>query len=182
MAQSPTIRIATLRDAPALAALGRETFADTFGHLYRAADLELFLDDHHAQSVYETLITSPLEQVWIAEDAGGQPIGYAVAGAVALPVQGLALAGGEVKRLYVRRDWQRGGLGRTLLELSLSWLEEEGFAPLYLGVWSDNFRAQRLYARYGFSKIGEYEFPVGAHRDREFIFRRAVAPAQVAAE
>jgi len=40
-------------------------------------------------------------------------------------------------------------------------------------VWSENFGAQRFYARYGFEKVGTYEFPVGQTRDLEFILRRA---------
>jgi RimJ/RimL family protein N-acetyltransferase len=41
-----------------------------------------------------------------------------------------------------------------------------------VGVWSENVGAQRLYARYGFEKIGEYDFPVGAQLDREFILKQ----------
>jgi RimJ/RimL family protein N-acetyltransferase len=40
-------------------------------------------------------------------------------------------------------------------------------------VWSENFGAQRLYARYGFTRVGDYFFPVGEHRDHEFILRRS---------
>jgi len=39
-------------------------------------------------------------------------------------------------------------------------------------VWSENFGAQRFYARYGFAKAGEYDFIVGRQRDHEFIYRR----------
>ncbi len=39
-------------------------------------------------------------------------------------------------------------------------------------MWSGNFGAQKLYARLGFEKVGEYEFKVGATRDHEFIMRR----------
>ena len=39
--------------------------------------------------------------------------------------------------------------------------------PLWIGVWSGNDKAQRLYAAYGFEKAGEYDYPVGAWRDRE---------------
>jgi ribosomal protein S18 acetylase RimI-like enzyme len=42
----------------------------------------------------------------------------------------------------------------------------------WLGVYSENPGAQRFYTRYGFMKVGEYEFPVGPLRDREFIFSR----------
>ena len=43
---------------------------------------------------------------------------------------------------------------------------------LWIGVWSGNAKAQRLYAAHGFEKVGEYDYPVGAWRDREFILRR----------
>jgi hypothetical protein len=42
-------------------------------------------------------------------------------------------------------------------------------------VWSENHGAQRLYARYGFDKIGEYGFPVGQTIDREFILKQTRA-------
>jgi RimJ/RimL family protein N-acetyltransferase len=57
--------------------------------------------------------------------------------------------------------------------VALAWLAAEGLAPLYVGVWSGNVGAQRLYGRFGFAKVGEYEYPVGRQRDREFILRRS---------
>ena len=80
---------------------------------------------------------------------------------------------GEIRQLYVLNAFQKHGLGSRLLQVALTWLDERGFEPLYVGVWSENVGAQRLYERYGFSKCGEYEFPVGNTRDREFILSRA---------
>ena len=51
-------------------------------------------------------------------------------------------------------------------------MEANTGGPLWIGVWSGNEKAQRLYAAYGFEKAGEYEYPVGAWRDHEFILRR----------
>jgi RimJ/RimL family protein N-acetyltransferase len=58
----------------------------------------------------------------------------------------------------------------------LEWLAAQGYSPLYVGVWSGNSGAQRLYGRFGFEKIGEYDFPVGEHLDREYILRRPTIP------
>ena len=79
---------------------------------------------------------------------------------------------GEIRRLYLWRAVQGSGLGTCLLGVAFNWLDEQGYAPLYIGVWSRNLGAQRLYARLGFDKVGEYDFPVGRHLDREFILRR----------
>jgi ribosomal protein S18 acetylase RimI-like enzyme len=36
-------------------------------------------------------------------------------------------------------------------------------------VWSENFAAQKFYARHGFSKIADIGFMVGSQRDEEFL-------------
>ena len=53
-----------------------------------------------------------------------------------------------------------------------AWLACDGPRPVWLGVWSGNGRAQRFYGRYGFSQVGDYDYPVGETRDHEFILRR----------
>jgi len=58
---------------------------------------------------------------------------------------------------------------------ALAWLERDGPRTLWISVWSENHGAQRFYARHGFGLAGEYEFPVGRQRDREFMFRRLPA-------
>jgi ribosomal protein S18 acetylase RimI-like enzyme len=168
----PIIRSARPEDAAALARLGAATFDETFGRLYKPEDLRAFLETGRSQEVYARLVSDPDVLVMLAEDAGGQPIGYVVAGGCKLPVADLESTAGEVRELYVLRGHQGHRLGTRLLEAALAWLEERGREPLYVGVWSDNDGAQRLYGRYGFAKIGEYDFPVGEHLDREFILKR----------
>jgi ribosomal protein S18 acetylase RimI-like enzyme len=165
-----TIRRAGLGDAEALAALGARTFADTFGRLYPPEDLESFLAQAYTPAAFAWFLEQPEQAMWLGE-AAGEPVGYAHAGPCALPHPEVTPRCGELKRLYVSKDRQNAGLGGHLLEVALDWLE----APerrLWIGVWSENWGAQRLYGRYGFAKVGEYEFPVGKTRDLEFIFRR----------
>ena len=165
-----TIRRAGVDDAEALAALGAQTFTETFGRLYPPEDLEGFLAQSYAPWTFAGFLERPDQAMWIAEDSSG-PVGYVHAGACALPHPEVTAGCGEVKRLYVGRGRQGAGLGGHLLEVALDWLEAPG-RKLWIGVWSENHGAQRLYARYGFSKVGEYEFPVGNTRDHEFILRR----------
>jgi len=79
---------------------------------------------------------------------------------------------GELKRLYVQRAHQNSGWGGRLFRTVIDWLERDGPRDLWIGVWSENFGAQRFYARHGFTQVGTYEFPVGRVRDLEFILRR----------
>lgn len=165
------IRRAVPADAGVLAELGARTFTDTFGHLYSAQDLQAFLDESHTVGAYEQVLASPRHALWLAE-RDGEAIGYALAGPCGLPHEDVKPGDGELKRLYVSSSQQGGGVGAQLFEQALAWLEREGPRTLWISVWSENHGAQRFYSRYGFEMAGEYEFPVGAQRDREFMFRR----------
>ncbi len=83
----------------------------------------------------------------VALDAGGGVVGYA----------GLAVAApGEawVQNIAVRRDHQRHGVGRALLEALLAEAARRGADTVMLEVAADNGPAQRLYDSYGFEAIG----------------------------
>lgn len=165
------IRFARPGDVATLVALGRDTFSETFGHLYPQEDLEDFLEEAHHPGLYAYAVGEPRHGVWIAEREG-RPVGYALVGPCTLPHPEATDAEGELKRLYLRREAQGSGLGRTLLRTTLDWMQRDGPSRLWVGVWSGNAGAQRLYASEGFGKVGEYEFQVGAIRDHEFILTR----------
>jgi ribosomal protein S18 acetylase RimI-like enzyme len=170
--QAPTIRRAAPGDAAALAAIGAETFAETFGHLYPPEDLARYLAEAHGLEQAHADLADPHTAAWLAE-AGGAAIGYAVAGACSLPHPEVAVGDGELKRLYLRRSAQSQALGGQLFDAALGWLLRDGPRTIWLGVWSENHGAQRFYNRRGFDKVGEYGFPVGESVDRELILRRA---------
>lgn len=167
----PTIRRAVPADAEALARIGAETFVETFGHLYPPADLEAYLPEAYALERIAADLADPAKAMWAVE-ADGAMVGYALAGPCDLPHDEVAAEDGELKRIYVLKAVQGGGLGSRLLKTTLDWLERDGPRRLWIGVWSQNHGAQRLYGRMGFTKAGEYIFPVGETRDLEFILRR----------
>ncbi|NES12679.1 MULTISPECIES: ribosomal protein S18-alanine N-acetyltransferase [Micromonospora] len=83
----------------------------------------------------------------VATDDDGSVLGYA----------GLAVAPPDeawVQNIAVRRDAQRRGIGRLLLEALLAEAARRGIRSTLLEVAADNAPAQRLYATYGFEPIG----------------------------
>lgn len=155
-----------------MAELGAATFVETFGHLYPPEDLQAFLAKNHTPASWSGTLAAPDRGVWLAEHQNGRKIGFICVGACKLPVQQLEATAGEVQQLYVLAEFHNLRLGTRLMETGLEWLASQGRSPLYVGVWSENYGAQRFYARYGFSKVGEYGFPVGGTVDREFILKR----------
>jgi ribosomal-protein-alanine N-acetyltransferase len=59
-----------------------------------------------------------------------------------------------VQNIAVRRDAQRHGIGRTLLEELLAEARRHGITKTLLEVAIDNGPAQKLYANYGFEPVG----------------------------
>ena len=171
----PVIRPAVDADAPALAALGRQTFVDTFvagfAIPYPADDLTAFLDASFSPEAIRTKLKEPGAAWWVAERDGAL-LAFANTGPNTLPHPDARASHAELRRLYVAKAAQGLGLGTKLLAVSLDWMEAHTDGPLWIGVWSGNRKAQKLYEAYGFEKAGEYQYPVGRWLDDEFILRR----------
>lgn len=169
------IRPARPEDAEALGRLGRETFIDTFvtgfGIPYPKADLDAFLNASFNLEATQKKLAEPGAAWWAAERDGAL-LAFANAGPNTLPHPDARPSHMELRRLYVGKSAQGLGLGTALLTASLDWMAAHTDGPLWIGVWSGNLKAQKLYAAYGFEKAGEYQYPVGAWMDDEYILRR----------
>lgn len=155
-------------DAALMAKLGPETFTETFGHLYSAENLAAFLLNHKEANWLREL-GDPAYSVRLAE-ADGAAIGFAKVGPPSLPfeVRGPTM---ELRQLYVLAPWQGAGVSAELMAWVLDEARRRRAEDLYLSVFTDNQRARRFYARYGFEEVGRYHFMVGAHADEDIIMR-----------
>jgi len=165
------IRRATPADAQAVSAIAIATYTETFGDSYPPQDLHAFLDEHYSPAPQRRELEDPRSAVWLLEE-DGRAVGYLAAGANTLAHADAVDGDIELKRLYVLASHQSGGHGARLMEAFLQWLDRPARRTLWVGVWSENFGAQRFYARYGCVQVGTYYFVVGDSRDLEFILRR----------
>ena len=171
-----TIRRAGPSDGAALAALKlaafRETFLDGFAIPYPPADLARFEAESYGVATVAGELADPRHASWVAQAADGRLVAYAHAGPCKLPHPEASAQQGELYQLYALNAVQGQGVGRALMDAALAWLAQAYPGPVWLGVWSGNARAQAVYARRGFAKVGEYGFQVGDWTDAEFILRR----------
>jgi len=166
------IRRALPADAPAIVAISRATFVETFGHLYRPQDLAAFLEESYDLEQIRADLADPAKAFWLVE-ADGEVVGHGLAGPCGLPHPDVTPASGELKRFYLLKAHQNGGTGRRLFAEIMDWLLKDGPRDLWIGVWSENHGALRFYARQGFEQVGTYGFQVGETIDHEFILRRS---------
>ncbi|MFN4020179.1 MAG: GNAT family N-acetyltransferase [Erythrobacter sp.] len=170
-------RPATLADAPALAALGRETFITAFGHLYRPQDLAAFLEQVHSPATVAGEIADSECTHCLVEHAGQlvaycklrRPGHYAALSAARNPL--------ELGQLYALPQYTGQGIGAKLMDWALGQARAGGHDAVLLSVYSENYGAQRFYQRYGFAKIADITFQVGEQFDAEFLYEVKLSTA-----
>ena len=64
------LRAATAADVPALAALGRDSFVDKFGYMYRPEDLAAFIAEVHSPATVTAEMADPERRYCLAEIDG----------------------------------------------------------------------------------------------------------------
>lgn len=166
-----SIRRATIDDAEGLAALGAESFVETYGDLYPKADLQAYLAEAYTPEALRRALADPEVAAWVAEE-GGRMVGFSQARPADLPHEDLRPEHGEIQRLYLRASHQKGGLGSRLIEPALNWLASRGRTPIWLNVYTGAEAAQRFYERQGFRKVGEMHYMIGTFPDPAYIMRR----------
>lgn len=160
-------------DAPALSALGTQSFVDTFGHLYQPDDLAAFLE-YHSPAAWAADLANPALAIRVAEVEGeGEMIGYAKLGPLKLPVESRGAAA-ELHAFYVLAPWHGHGIAQRLSDWVLAKARERGAGELFLSVFTDNHRARRFYEKLGFEVIGSHKFMVGNQADDDLIMRLAL--------
>lgn len=162
-----TITPLTPTDLPALGEFASASFTRTFGYIYQPHDLAFHLSNACSASYFESVMHS--DAILLVKE-GGTIIGYSKTGDLIIPATPLTPNDKEIHRLYIHHDYHGKGVAKALMDAVLASLSD---APnVFLGVYSENPRAQKFYARYGFTKIGEYDYPVGSHVDREWMMVR----------
>ena len=107
--------------------------------------------DHLAKMMRDA--ASRPNRVFVAEDANGEPLGWAVV----LENQDDIYVIAEERRfayiaeLYLIEAARGTGMGRALIEACEDWAKERGIGVLQIGVLDKNARARNVYAAAGFS-------------------------------
>lgn len=162
-------RDATFGDLPGIDRVFRQSFCDTFAHLYRPDDLEAFLAQFTPEAWAEEF-ADPRYRFRVAE-VEGQIVGFVKLGPSALPIDSGKRAI-ELRQIYLARQHHGSGIAAALTDWAINEARRQGFEELYLTVYIDNHRARRFYDRYGFEAVGRYDFMVGSQADEDIIMRK----------
>jgi ribosomal protein S18 acetylase RimI-like enzyme len=101
-------------------------------------DTAVDLDD--IQRIY---IETPGNHFWVAENVNGEVVGM-------VAVQHHDQDEGEIRRLRVRQDHRRRGIGAALLETALRFCQDRHYLKIRLDTYMEREPAIRLFERFRF--------------------------------
>ena len=165
--QSLAVRVVTTGsvDAAELADVAARTFPLACPPSTAPEDIASFIDTNLSAERFAEYLADPQRAILTAE-RDGRIIGYAML------VRGAAGDTAELSKMYVLPEYHGGGVSTALIDLTLATAEEWGARRVWLGVNEANQRAQRFYAKSGFSINGTRTFQVGARREDDYIMVR----------
>jgi diamine N-acetyltransferase len=169
---SLSYRRASAADGPALAAMGRRCFAETFGPHFPPDDMAIHLARMFGPGGLPEELKDPACRVRIAEEAG-EAGAYLKLAPMTLPVphERGAL---EIKQLYVLAPWQGAGVAVALIAWAVETARADGAPALYLSVWEHGARAIAFYRRQGFETVGVAPFVLGTRTYQDPVMRLAL--------
>ena len=177
--QSPiATRAATVDDAAQIAKLGAHVFSITFGHSVTAAQLKDFLDESYSLEATVKDIQDPHKDMVVATNAHGTIVGFALlTRGSSEPCIAHLDSTIELQRLYVATDCHGQGIGKILANQLEATARKENFKYMWLGVWEENFIAQKVYGKMGYKLVGDHVFDVGGDLQTDLIMLKELASA-----
>lgn len=155
------IQRATKKDARAIALLGRITFNETFGHLFRnKQDLRDYCERTFSVNKIAKGITKEENLFWLAT-VDALPVGYAKL-KLDMPSEFLTEDNVcQLQKIYVLQDFLSRKIGWKLQYALVQQAKQLGFAHIWLSVLHSNTRAIGFYKQNGFKAIGKHNYSIG---------------------
>ena len=166
-----TIREATIDDAILIADISQLTFRHTFSADNTPEDMDMFLSQQFTKGKLMLEVGRPELQFLLAY-AGNEIAGYVKLREAKAP-EGLGVTNAlEIARLYAMPAMIGKGVGKLLMQASITAAKDAGKEAVWLGVWEKNRRAIDFYQRWGFEKFGEVDFLLGTDMQRDWLMKK----------
>lgn len=163
----------TIQDINTLQDLSIVTFSETFGKQNPPKDLELYLDKAFNRRQLTQEINDPHSSFYFISH-GMLPVGYIKWKNANIPEYSSLGEALEVERLYVRKDYQRLGLGKYLLDFAYVEAQHAHKDYLWLSVWEYNPTAYGFYKNQGYVECGSRHFHLGDLVQTDLIMKKEI--------
>lgn len=144
------IRIATKDDVKNLAVLKQRIWNDTYRGIYSDDLIDKF-DYEKAEKKFLNIINNDNISLYVVE-ANKELVGYMDVG---VPIRGFDNYEQEIGLLYLKKDFQRRGIGRELFNLGYSEIKNKNYNRFFISCNKYNTNARKFYEKMGGQLIAE---------------------------
>lgn len=169
-----TIGRASPGDAARVAALGARLFTQAYGPTHPEPELGRYLARSFAIPRLASELADPGTTCFVASDAAGDDIGYAILVATrgGAPEGVVGARPFEIARFYVDEPWHGRGVAQVLMDACIAEARRQGADVLWLQVWMEAPRPQAFYRRQGLEVVGRTTFAFGDRLEDDWVLAR----------
>lgn len=162
------IRYGTTDDAKMLSKLGAKTFYDTFAKDNTPENIEAYLKISFSPEIQFNELSDP-DNIFLIVESENTPIGYAQLVMNSKDETIHRTKPLEIRRIYASREYLGKGVGKELMQATISEARHRGCDCVWLGVWEKNQRAIDFYKKWGFREVGTHLFSVGDDPQNDYV-------------
>ncbi|WP_378173530.1 GNAT family N-acetyltransferase [Aquimarina sp. SS2-1] len=161
-----------MEDIKDLSFLGKKTFDQSFGHLFKdRRDLINYLEKTFSAEKLNRSILKPYNVFWIAF-MGKTPIGYAKIQLNTPSEFIVSTSVCKLQKIYVLNEYVSKGIGAKLQQLIFDKAIENNCKDIWLSVLKSNKKAVSFYKRNEYEIVGEHPFSIGKEDFDFWVMRR----------
>ena len=165
------IKKCTLEDSIELQEISHETFNETFKHQNSSDNMNAYLERAFNLIQLKKELSNPSSQFFFVyfnnEVAVYLKVNTNDAQSEEMGVESL-----EIERIYIKKNFQKHGLGKYLLNKAMEIAMERNKKKIWLGVWEKNENAIAFYKKMGFVQTGAHSFYMGEEEQTDFIMAK----------
>jgi ribosomal protein S18 acetylase RimI-like enzyme len=167
------IRTCTLDDIHTLRELAYVTFEETFRDQNTEEAMRAYLDSAFTLEQLEKELVHPASRFYFVV-GDGHVAGYLKVNADDAQTEPMGPDALEIQRIYIRKEYQKLGLGRLLYHKAMKVAKEWGKKKVWLGVWERNENALAFYRKMGFEQTGAHSFYMGDEEQTDYIMTKVL--------
>lgn len=167
-------RYGQLEDSEAIALLGAHVFTISFAQLLPVKDLQKYLLESYSTSSIaaemEHLSTTFVVAIYDDNLVGFMQLTQGTSETCIDDVKSKI----QLQRLYVSEKCQGMGIGMQLMEKAEIEAHKMGIKNIWLASWESNPKAERIYEKAGFVKVGSMKFILGDAELKDWVMIKAL--------
>ncbi|RKQ30939.1 GNAT family N-acetyltransferase [Oceanobacillus halophilus] len=160
-------------DLQILQKISIETFNDTFKDQNSLENMKAYLDKaFHSKQLEKELLNTASQFFFVY--VNNEISGYLKVNTNEAQTEEIGDDSLEVERIYIRKNFQKQGLGKYLLNKAIEIAMEGNKKKIWLGVWEKNENAISFYKEMGFVHTGSHSFYMGDEEQTDFIMTKTL--------